>query len=90
MGRKKTNPVGKLFFTYYIEKDVSTCKVDGCPRSVLKGKHSNNLETHIRSYHPDEYKQLTEAKNGQERVKQIEKYQANNISAMFSSKVKLI
>lgn len=89
MGRKKSNPVGQLYFTYDAEKDVSTCKVDGCQRSVLKGRHSNNLETHIRSYHPDEHKQLIVTKNYGEGVKQVENYRSNDISAIFSSKVNL-
>lgn len=46
MGRKNTNPVGRLFFTYNKETNESTCTVEGCVKRILKGHHSNNLETH--------------------------------------------
>jgi len=81
MGRKKSNPVGQLFFKYDREKNISTCKVEDCHRSVLKGNHSNNLETHIRSYHPQEYAILIESKNKPDVVKQP------NTSELFSLKV---
>jgi len=86
MGRKKSNYVGQLFFKYDCEKNRSTCKVEGCHRPVLKGSHSNNLETHIRSYHPDEYTILIEAKNKSYEVKQIVVSQPNT-SATFSFKI---
>lgn len=90
MGRRKSNPVGQLFFNYDKEKDISTCEVEGCQRSILKGGHSNNLETHIRSYHPEEYKILIDAKNEQKGVTQIENVQTNNMSALFSLKVNVL
>jgi len=63
MGRKLTNPVGQLYFNYNILKNESVCKIEGCRRPILKGRHSNNLETHIRSNHSKEYKVLQDMKN---------------------------
>lgn len=63
MGRKNTNPVGKLYFTYDLSKDHSVCNIVGCPRPILKGKHSRNLETHIKTTHPIELNILTSKKN---------------------------
>ncbi|KAL5239024.1 hypothetical protein ACI65C_006434 [Semiaphis heraclei] len=45
---KTTNPVSKLFFDYNHQKDESTCTVQGCRKPLMKGRHSHNLETHIR------------------------------------------
>lgn len=87
MGRKKTNPVGQLFFKYDRVNNISTCKVEGCLRSILKGNHSNNLETHIRSYHTHEYTILIEAKNKSVEVKQNDNSQTNDNSTIFSLKV---
>jgi len=87
MGRKKSNPVGSLFFKFDHDKNISTCKVEGCHRPVLKGNHSHNLETHIRSYHTDEYKILIEAKNKSIEIKQKDDSHSNDISAIFSLKV---
>lgn len=61
MGRKTTNPVGKLFFKYNVDKNDSSCIIEGCHR-IIKGRHSQNLETHIRSYHADEYEVLVKSK----------------------------
>jgi len=63
MGRKSTNPVSELYFTYDIQKDVSTCKIENCRRPLLKGRHSNNLETHIKCHHDKEYKVLQRIKS---------------------------
>lgn len=49
MGRPQSNPVKKLFFTYNIDKNESTCQIEGCRRPILKGNVSHNLETHIRT-----------------------------------------
>lgn len=62
MGRHQTNPVKNLFFTYNINKNESVCKIEGCRRPVLKGSISHNLETHIRTTHPDEAIMLDKAK----------------------------
>lgn len=90
MGRKKSNPVGQLFFKYDREKNISTCKVEGCHRSILKGNYSNNLETHIRSYHPHEYTILNDLKNKPDIQKQIDGSQPANTSAIFSLKVNVL
>jgi len=84
MGRKNTNPVGRLFFTYNKETNESTCTVEGCVQRILKGHHSNNLETHIRSFHPVEYLNLQAVKNDG----QI-KRQHNINSSLFPSKVNI-
>jgi len=62
MGRHQTNPVKNLFFTYNIDKNESVCKIEGCHRPVLKGSVSSNLETHIRTTHPEEAIILDKAK----------------------------
>ena len=62
MGRHQTNPVKNLFFTYNIDKNESVCKVEGCRRPVLKGSGNLNLETHIRTTHPDQAIMLDKAK----------------------------
>jgi len=62
MDRHQTNPVKKLFFTYNINKNESVCMIEGCRRPVLKGSISHNLETHIRTTHPDEAIMLDKAK----------------------------
>lgn len=59
--KKITNPVGKLFFKYNIDKNESSCIIEGCHRSI-KGRHSQNLETHIRSYHLEELEVLIKSK----------------------------
>jgi len=61
MGRKTTNSVGKLFFKYNLDKNDSSCIIEGCHRTI-KGRHSQKLETHIRSYHADEYEVLVKSK----------------------------
>ncbi|KAL5236540.1 hypothetical protein ACI65C_003950 [Semiaphis heraclei] len=62
MGRRQTNLVKNLFFTYNIDKNESVCNIEGCRRPVLKGSVSHNLETHIRTTHPDEAIMLDKAK----------------------------
>lgn len=62
MGRKSTNPVGKLYFTYSVEKNESICQIEGCHRPIIKGRHSHNLETHIRTTHSKESTILINAK----------------------------
>jgi len=61
MGRKTINPVGKLFFKYNVNKNDSSCIIEGCHRKI-KGRHSKNLETHAASYHADEYEVLVKSK----------------------------
>jgi len=63
MGRNQTNPVSKLFYTYNIQKNESTCNIKQCRRPILKGRHSYNLETHIKCNHPEENKVLKSKKN---------------------------
>jgi hypothetical protein len=41
----------------------SNSKIEGCRRPVLKGSISHNLETHIRTTHPDEAIMLDKAKS---------------------------
>jgi len=69
MGRHQTNPVKNLFFTYDINKNESVCTIEGCRRPVLKGSASHNLETHIRTTHPDEAIMLDEAKEDLKKTK---------------------
>lgn len=90
MGRKPSNPVGKLFFTYNIEKDESTCNVKGCCRPVMKGQHSHNLETHIKTSHPQEWNILVKAKQDIENEKIVNKKEKRRLddTATFPSKVK--
>lgn len=68
MGRKTTNPVGKLFFKYNIDKNESSCIIEGCHRSI-KGRHSQNLETHIRSYHAEQFEVLVKSKAQIQKIK---------------------
>jgi len=90
MGRKPTNPVGKLFFTYNIEKDESTCNVKGCCRPVMKGQHSHNLEVHIKTSHIQEWDILVKAKQDIENEKIASKKEKRRLddTATFPSKVK--
>ncbi|XP_060859135.1 LOW QUALITY PROTEIN: uncharacterized protein LOC132936427 [Metopolophium dirhodum] len=69
MGRPQTNPVKKLFFSYNIDKNESVCKIEGCRRPVIKGSVSHNLETHIRTTHPDEAIMLDKAKEDIKKLK---------------------
>lgn len=62
MGRKQSNPVGTLYFSYDKLKNLSTCKIKNCYKPLLKGKHATNLETHIRSCHKDEWAELEREK----------------------------
>lgn len=91
MGRKPSNPVGKLFFTYNIEKDESTCNVKGCCRPVMKGQHSHNLETHIKTSHIQEWEILVKAKQSIDSEKMASKKEKRRLddTAIFPSKVKL-
>ncbi|KAL5239421.1 hypothetical protein ACI65C_006831 [Semiaphis heraclei] len=88
MGRKPTNPVGKLFFTYNIEKNESTCNVKDCCRPVMKGQHSHNLETHIKTSHPEEWEILVKAKQDIENEKILSKKEKRRLddTATFPSK----
>lgn len=90
MGRKPTNPVGKLFFTYNIEKDESTCNVKGCCRPIMKGQHSHNLETHIKTSHIQEWNILVKAKEDIENEKIASKKEKRRLddTVTFPSKVK--
>lgn len=94
MGRKKTNPVSHLFFTFHKERNESTCTVEGCIKPILKGNHSNNLETHIRSFHPNEYKILQAVKNEHDvqnkQAGSLSKKRQQNIDTdLFPSKVNI-
>lgn len=51
MGRKRTNEAND-HFTYYIDEDYSVCNY--CTQKI-KGKHSANLERHLKSKHKTEY-----------------------------------
>jgi hypothetical protein len=62
MDKHQTNSVKKLFFSYSVDKNESVCKIERCRRPVLKGSISHNLETHIRTTHPDEAIMLDKAK----------------------------
>jgi len=72
MGRKSTNPVSELYITYDIQKDVSTCNIENCRRPLLKGRHSNNLETHIKCHHDNEYKILQRMKSVFQEKRQLD------------------
>jgi len=37
------NPVGSMFFKFDAVRNVSICKINGCPNLELVGKHSSNL-----------------------------------------------
>lgn len=88
MGRKTTNPVSKLFFDYNHQKDESTCTVQGCRKPLMKGRHSHNLETHIRSFHSHEAKILDQAKEYTKNNKvQNIKRPSDDSTVQLSSKV---
>lgn len=57
------NPVGSMFFNFDAGRNVSICKINGCQKPELVGKHSSNLEKHIYARHKDEYQLLMTAKN---------------------------
>lgn len=57
------NPVGSMFFNFDAGRNVSICKINGCQKPELVGKHSSNLEKHIHDRHNDEYQLLMTAKN---------------------------
>jgi len=42
-----------------VDKNDSSCIIE---EMTLKGRHSQNLQTHIRSYHADEYEVLVKSK----------------------------
>ena len=56
------NPVGSMFFNFDAGRNVSICKINGCQKPELVGKHSSNLEKHIHARHNDEYQLLMTTK----------------------------
>jgi len=88
MGRETTNPVSRLFFDYNHQKCESTCTVQRCCRPLIKGRHSHNLEIHIRSLNSHEAKILDQAKEDTNNYKiQNIKRPSNDSTVQLSSKV---
>lgn len=85
MGRTNTNPVQRMYFVYNLEKNECTCQIINCPHPIRSGRHAGNLETHVKSFHKNEYQLLLK-----EKVKMsISKTASNVESETYSSILKV-
>jgi len=69
MGRTQTNPVDAYFSKDKITTK-SKCLVDNC-KTTLSGLHSGNMETHLRTNHKKEYKELQGKKSKGDKDKRM-------------------